>query len=64
MNILKKNIRNKILLTLSTFIALPILRKKLLLFGEGYYVIVHFTPRRVIDGSHYGEQNLNWNVYY
>ena len=34
-----------------------------LLFGVCYYVNVQFTPQRVINRSHYGEQNLIWNVY-
>ena len=34
-----------------------------LLFDVCYYVKVQFSPWRVIDISHYGEQNLSWNVY-
>ena len=60
------DIFDQILLTLLTFITLQFLRKvsiccARLLFGMCYYV--QFNPRRVIDISHYGEQNLSWNVY-
>ena len=66
--ILVIHILTLILLNLLTFISLPILRQVLicyarLLFGVGYYVNVQFTLRREIDESHYGEQNLSWNVY-
>ena len=61
------DIFNQILLTLLTFIALQIFQKvsvycARLLFSVCYFVNV-FTPQRVIDRSHYDEQNLSWNVY-
>ena len=52
--------------TLLTSIALQILRTVSIccgwfLFGVCYYVKVQFTPRGVINDSHYSEQNLSTN---
>ena len=63
------NILTQILLTLVTFIALPILRKisichRWFLLSVSYYVTFQSTLRRVINGKQYDEQNLSWNVYY
>ena len=66
--ILVVNILNQILLTVLTFIALQTFRKSLIcrwrfLFGVCYYVNIQYTPWRIINKSHCGEQNLSWNVY-
>ena len=57
------DILTQILLTLLTFIGLPIWRKisicyRWFLFGVGYYVNFQFTPCRMINGQQYGEQNF------
>ena len=62
------DILNQILPTFITFFALQVLRKvliccEILFFGVCHYVNVQFTARIVINMSHYGERNLNWNVY-
>ena len=54
-----------VLLTLLSFIVLQILRIgsiccARLLFGVCYYVNARFTPRRMTNVFHYGEQNLSF----